>query len=394
MSISKSWRVPSHWQDFEELCEQLLEREHRPCSAHRYGRAGQDQHGVDITVLLEGDEKPIGVQCKLRSELTGRQLKDTDINEIYQTSLQYSQGLKSLKIATTCPSDKTATDMCAQISNSWQKKYPIELLFWPDIEALLNKHEDVACRFYPEAFSSERLLKFDRLGNIQISLSQRNWELGLRELFKRTEFQTIAGTYLDALRTILSELAANTLDPGKGAASLVRIAVRSNKIIFEDNGKNFNSLTAPLPKGSNQHGLRTIRNKLNESNGRLVFEYAPHNPELTRFNTTHISILAPLTSIPETCRSALELEYVLSRDEARRFVSRLAIPPECDSYTVCLALNGVRVVSASAADEILEQLVKVIDGRPLTLEVEPSTLAGELEEWVRRHKNVSIRWIQ
>ncbi|MBL5979385.1 restriction endonuclease [Comamonas sp. NyZ500] len=393
MSISKSWRIPSNWQDFEELCEQLLEREYRPCSAHRYGRAGQDQHGVDITVLLEGDKKPIGVQCKLRSELTGRQLKDTDINEIYQTSLKYSQGLKSLKIATTCPYDKSATDMCAQISESWQKKYPIELLFWPDIEALLTKHEDVACRFYPEAFSPERLLQFDRLGHIQISLPQFNWESGLKELFKRKEFQSMAGTDLEALKTILSELTANTLDPGKGTATVARITVRSNKIIFEDNGKIFNSLTASLPKRSNQHGLRTIR-KLHEESGRLAWEYTPHNPKLTRFNTTHITAMAPLASIPETCRSALELEYVISRDEARRFVSRLAIPPECDSYTVCLALNGVRVVSASAADEILEQLVKVIDGRPLTLEVEPSTVASELEEWVCRHQNVSIRWVQ
>ncbi len=85
----------------------------------------------------------------------------------------------------------------------------------------------------------------------------------------------------------------------------------------------------------------------------------------------------------------------MSREDARRFVARLAVPPSCKTYTVRLALNGIRVVSTSAADEILEQLVRVMGGRPLVLEVERSGGdVAELSDWARRHSTVSIRVLQ
>lgn len=395
MSIPKSWRIPTNWQDFEELCEQLLEREHRPCRAHRYGRAGQDQHGVDITILPGGETKPIGVQCKLRSELTGSQLNDTDVKKIYNTSLRFPDGLALLQIATTCPPDTSATDLCTRISNSFQQKHPIEPLFWPDIEGLLDKHEDVACRFYPEAFSPDRALQVDRVGHLHLSLPQQGWELRLAELFRHNGFDAVTGSFTRQVSAILSELIANALDPGKGGASVVRVEVRSSAIVLLDDGREFNSVTAPLPVSERQHGLRTIRRHLDGAQGQLVYSYAARNPHITRFHTTQLDVLSPAIALPESCRSALQLEYVISRDEARRFVSKLAVPPSCETYTLRLALNGIHVVSASAADQILEELVRVMGGRPLILEVERSGYdAEELSEWAQRHSTVSIRWLQ
>lgn len=395
MSIAKSWRTPSNWQDFEELCEQLFEREHQPCRAHRYGRTGQDQHGVDITILPEGAAKPIGVQCKLRSELTGSQLNDSDVLEIYKASLRFPDGLTLLKIATTCPPDTSATDLCTRISSSFQQKHPIEPLFWSDIEGLLDKHEDVACRFYPEAFSSDRCLRVDRVGHLHISLPQRGWEQRLAELFHHKIFQTMAGAFTQPIHAILSELIANALDPSKGGASVVRVEVRSGVIVLQDDGCEFNSITGPLPLGERQQGLRTIRRHLEAAQGKLTYSYDERDLDKSRFHTTRLGVLPTTASSTNTCRSALGLEYVISRDQARHFVARLAVPVHCKEYVLRLALNGVRVVSASAADQILEEIVRVMNGRPLTLEVERS--GGEAEElatWAERHENVSIRWIQ
>ncbi|WP_197378063.1 restriction endonuclease [Ralstonia pseudosolanacearum] len=395
MSISKSWRIPSNWQDFEELCEQLLEREHRPCRAHRYGRAGQDQHGVDITIMPEGETKPIGVQCKLRSELTGSQLNDTDVRDIYKTSLRFPDGLTLLKIATTCPPDTSATDLCTRISNSFQQKHPIEPLFWPDIESLLDKHEDVACKFYPEAFSPDRCLTVDRVGHLHISLPQLGWEQRLRELFRHKGFLAVTGAFTKPISTILSELIANALDPGKGGASVVRVEVRSDAIVLLDDGKKFNSVTTPLPAGKRQHGLRTVRQCLDNAQGQLIYSYVARDPKASRFHTTQLDILPPVTALPDPCRSALELEYIISREDARRFVAKLAVPADCKTYTLRLALNGIMVVSTSAADEVLEELVKVMDGRPLVLEIErDGSDARELAQWARRHSTVSIRYLQ
>lgn len=395
MSISKRWRIPSNWQDFEELCEKLLEREHQPCRAHRYGRAGQDQHGVDITVLPEGATKPIGVQCKLRSELTGSQLNDVDVQEIYKTSLRFPDGLALLKIATTCPPDTSASNLCARISSSWQQKYPIEPLFWPDIEALLDKHEDVASRFYPEAFSPDRSLHVDRVGHLHVSLPPLGWERRLEELVCHQIFQSVGGSFSNPLATILSELAGNALDPSKGGASIVRVEVRSDAILLQDDGREFNSLAAQVPEGERQHGLRTVRRLLDAASGKLAWAYAARDPQVSRFHTTRIAVVAAASTPPDPCRSAIRLEYVMSRDDGRRFVDKLAVPPACTSYTVRLALNGIRVISTSAADEILEQLVKVMGGRPLVLEVERSgDDAAELSDWARRYPNVSIRWLQ
>ncbi|AMP39255.1 hypothetical protein [Ralstonia solanacearum] len=395
MTISKRWRLPSNWQDFEELCERLLECEHQPCRAHRYGRAGQDQHGVDITIMPAGERRPIGVQCKLRSELTGEQINDTDVRKIYETSLRFPDGLTLLKIATTCPPDTSAIDLCTRISSSFQQRYPVEPLFWPDIESLLDKHEDVACQFYPEAFSADRCLKVDRVGHLHISLPQQGWESRLTQLFRHKVFQTVTGSFKRPISAILSELIANALDPGKGGASIVRVEVRSDAIVLLDDGQEFNSGTAPLPHGERQHGLRTVRQCLDDAKGQLAYSYVARDPSASRFHTTRLGILPPVTALPDPCRSALGLEYVISREDARRFVAKLAVPADCSNYTVRLALNGIMVVSTSAADEILEELVRIMAGRPLVLEVERNGGdTAELSEWARRHKTVSIRYLQ
>lgn len=175
--MKKQWHQPANWQDFERLCYELLAADSLPNSYHElYGRAGQDQHGLDMLFHPSDRDKPIGVQCKLRNELAGNVLNESDIVEIYEMSRKYEQGLAFLRIATTCQRSVPVQDMCTRISQSHQCKYPIQTLFWDDFENLLEKHANVAVRFYPEAFSPDRSICQDEAGNLTISMARSHWE--------------------------------------------------------------------------------------------------------------------------------------------------------------------------------------------------------------------------
>ena len=48
MSVKIQWPTPAHWEDFDSMCYRLAQAERTLVSGRKYGRHGQEQHGVDI----------------------------------------------------------------------------------------------------------------------------------------------------------------------------------------------------------------------------------------------------------------------------------------------------------------------------------------------------------
>ncbi|HKU26793.1 MAG TPA: hypothetical protein VJQ54_15070 [Candidatus Sulfotelmatobacter sp.] len=378
--MDKSWRPPLAWQDFELLCYELLAAE-EPAAGHHhlYGRAGQDQHGVDILLHTHDESKPIGVQCKLRNELAGNELTENDVIKMYETSLKYSQGLRLLQIATTCQRDTEVQDMCAQISNSWQRHYRVQTLFWQDFERLLNKHEAVACRFYPEAFAPERCVSVDQAGKLNVALPREGWEHRLSLFFSHEVFRTVAGQAAGWLYVVISELVDNALDPCKGKASMVRLALGANYLEIFDDGKQFDSTSASLPPYGRQFGLRAIQETVTQSASALVHTYQPADFTKTRFNVNRIAINLAMIQAFDPCRSATQLRFILSREEARRYVATLPFDEKCESYTLRLNAEGLIGISHSASVGLLDELSRRLGSRKLILEVDSKYLSAFTE---------------
>lgn len=65
-AIKFDFPTPRSWTDFEAKCRRLFKGREGNSECIPYGRAGQNQEGVDF--LIRGKNKTVGVSCKLRAE--------------------------------------------------------------------------------------------------------------------------------------------------------------------------------------------------------------------------------------------------------------------------------------------------------------------------------------
>ena len=96
--------IPKSWDEFEDICADLLKCMWRDPYVVRNGRSGQRQHGVDIygkPVHLKGrDSETAGAQCKRVEALTEKDIK----NEIEQAT-EFKPSLEEYLLLTTLKRD-------------------------------------------------------------------------------------------------------------------------------------------------------------------------------------------------------------------------------------------------------------------------------------------------
>ena len=108
---------PSDEQAFER-CNEILWR----CvlgdrSVQLHGRRGQEQHGVDLTGLRDGQpERVVGVQCKLKGE--GQKLTEAEVRAEVEKALTFLPPLSEYIIVTTAPDDEKIQKLARQLSIS------------------------------------------------------------------------------------------------------------------------------------------------------------------------------------------------------------------------------------------------------------------------------------
>jgi hypothetical protein len=149
-------------QDFEVLIEELERNKEPDASVQRYGRNGQTQHGVDVTVTRSNGTAD-AYQCKHVQTLDAKAV----LEEAKKAST-FPGGLSRFIIYTTAPRDKKAQDAARKASKA--EKFLVVVSSWEDISLSLMKDLPVAQSYMKqlplhdaaEAYMWQLRIVFDR----------------------------------------------------------------------------------------------------------------------------------------------------------------------------------------------------------------------------------------
>lgn len=129
------------YKDFEDLITEICQEKYSDAkfSPHIYGRSGQKQYGIDISLVDTGTQK-IGIQCK--------RYDSTPFNASEIISKVENEHLKLDKfiIAITAYRDKKISDEFANVAKL-NLPFKIEIWFWEDIVKFMSQSEKL-CKKY------------------------------------------------------------------------------------------------------------------------------------------------------------------------------------------------------------------------------------------------------
>lgn len=142
--------IPKSWDEFEDICADLLRFIWRDPYVTRNGRSGQKQNGVDIygkpEHLKGGGSELAAAQCKRVETLTESQI-ETEINE----AAQFIPIPEEYLILTTLKRDAAIQKYLR--NNSWKIKR-VEILFWEDISLKISGSDELLKKHYPRWFQT------------------------------------------------------------------------------------------------------------------------------------------------------------------------------------------------------------------------------------------------
>src|ERR1700694_1691107 len=109
---SSNVQPPKTPQDFEYACHLIYSVVVDDPTATKYGRSGQQQHGVDVFAMHNG--RRYGIQCKQKifGKLT-QKIIDEEVNAADSGPIK----IYELVIATTAPNDAKLVTYVAQLSD-------------------------------------------------------------------------------------------------------------------------------------------------------------------------------------------------------------------------------------------------------------------------------------
>ncbi len=144
---------PKSWETFEDLCLALFKAVWRDSNAQKHGRRGQAQAGVDVFGSLDGrGDAFLGVQCKGKDQSLGAQATVAELEGELAKAEQFQPRLAHWTFATTAPTDAVLQVAARKLSVDRTAKglFPVTVLGWGDIQALLMEHRGVLEQIYPE----------------------------------------------------------------------------------------------------------------------------------------------------------------------------------------------------------------------------------------------------
>lgn len=128
---------PANWQDLESLCKKLWGDLWHTDSIKKNGKSGDTQNGVDVYAKVDG--KYQGIQCKLKEQLTEKQLNKSEIDAEIEKAKSFKPSLSKLIFATTACKNADIEEYIRikDAENCQQDLFEIELYSWDDIVDLV-----------------------------------------------------------------------------------------------------------------------------------------------------------------------------------------------------------------------------------------------------------------
>ena len=146
--VTTNLPVPKSWDEFEDMCADLLKRLWRDPYVNRYGRSGQKQFGVDIYgkpyYLKEQGTGLAAAQCK-RVEV----FSQADIDAEVTKATSFIPTPEEYLLLTTLKRDVTLQDYVR--NKTWPIKR-VEIQFWDDISIHISESDELLKKYYPRWF--------------------------------------------------------------------------------------------------------------------------------------------------------------------------------------------------------------------------------------------------
>ena len=161
---------PKSWDEFEDICADVLKRLWRDPYVVRNGRSGQSQNGVDCYGLPEhlggaSAGKYCGAQCKLTEVLSLRIIQD----EVGKAE-NFEPHLTEYILMTTASRDsRLQEDVRTQ---NWPFDR-VQIMFWEDISLELSGHEDLLQKHFPGWMTSTT--KEEKVKNMLLSSDSEDY---------------------------------------------------------------------------------------------------------------------------------------------------------------------------------------------------------------------------
>ena len=117
--------------------------------ASLYGSSGQKQHGVDIVVIQE-DGRRVCIQCKNWE----RKIEISDIDIMIDEAESFPAQMELFVIAVTMKRDARLQSYVYNLSDNRikEKKFPVEIIFWEDIQHVIKINSNLLRIYYPELY--------------------------------------------------------------------------------------------------------------------------------------------------------------------------------------------------------------------------------------------------
>ena len=142
MEASKSLRRPTNWQDFETLSKKLWGEIWNYPEIKKNGRSGQNQNGVDVYGIPEGETGYYGIQCKGKDEYTDKQFSEDEIVAEIKKAKTFTPQLKKFYLTTTAVKDAKIEAFVRQKNIEHKKNglFEVHLFCWEDIVDLIDEN--------------------------------------------------------------------------------------------------------------------------------------------------------------------------------------------------------------------------------------------------------------
>jgi hypothetical protein len=219
-NLTLTYLPPQNWQDFEKFLKGVVDVIWKQEGWQNYGRAGQDQAGIDLYGYDE-QRRFTAIQCKKKSltnakgkllttSLLTKKLIETEIISAEKVS---QPQIERLIFATTSSRDTKVQDDIRAINDERKKnsKFFIEVWFWEDFQVLIENNIELMYWYYSELLDSVH--KYDK--NIHI-LSM------LRQAFNRPAFsreirqEESGGDFIQAIKNTMEAVTTGKLYNRRG----------------------------------------------------------------------------------------------------------------------------------------------------------------------------------
>ena len=152
ISTTSKLPIPKDAYEFESITVDVLNIVYPGRNLQRYGRQGQNQHGIDVRTIDKGEL--IVAQCKDYKIIKPQHI--CEIVEGVDTSQDVMRDIKKLIIAVAAERDTHCQDKVSRLNTSGEYSFEIDIMFWDDFTRCILETPSLLSRYYPDYAYAQR----------------------------------------------------------------------------------------------------------------------------------------------------------------------------------------------------------------------------------------------